>query len=78
MTAGAPRDVSELNYALSPPPQRAISVLPRSAGAALPLHLAAHLHSRAASQHAGRQLLPHTISHRRAGSLLTTAAGASY
>lgn len=38
---------------LFPPLQCAISVLPCSAGTALPIHLAAHLHSCAASQHAG-------------------------
>lgn len=53
-------------------------MLPRSAGAALPLHLAAHLHSCAASKHAGRQLLPHAVCHWCAGSLLTRVAGASY
>lgn len=80
--AGVPHDVScSTKFFCLPPsgaPQRVISVLPCGAGAALSLHLAAHLHSCAASQHAGCQLLPHTISHRRAGSLLTTAAGASY
>lgn len=58
--------------------QRAVSVWPCSAGAAVPLHLAAHLHTCATSQHAGHQLLPHPIPHWGAGTLPSTAAGAAH
>lgn len=61
-----------------PHSQCVVSVLPRSAGAALPLHLATHLHPGAARQHAGRQLLAHPLPHRRAGALPAAAAGAAH
>lgn len=51
---------------------------PRGAGAALPLHLATHLHPGAARQHAGCQLLAHPLPHRRAGALPAGAAGAAH
>lgn len=58
--------------------QCVVTLQPRSPGAALPVHLAAHFRARVTSQHAGHQLFPHPVPHWGAGTLPAAAAGAAY
>lgn len=58
--------------------QCAVTLQPRSLGAALPVYLAAHLRAGVTSQHAGHQLFPHPIPYWGAGTLPATGAGASH
>lgn len=58
--------------------QRVVPMRPRSAGAAVPVHLAAHVCARAASKHAGHQLFSNAVPDWRSGAMPATAAGASH
>lgn len=60
------------------PSQCLVPMWPCGAGAALPLHLAAHLRARVTWQHAGHQLLPDALPDRRAVAVPAAAAGAAH
>ena len=52
-------------------------MLPRDGGGHLPLHLAAHLHPRAATRHDRHRVLANALPHRAAHQLAAAAQGAA-
>lgn len=58
--------------------QCVIQMQPRRAGAAVPLHLAAHIRPSVTSKYAGHQLLSNPVPHRCAGSMFAGTAGAAH
>ena len=52
-------------------------MLPRDGGGHLPLHLAAHLHPRAAARHDRHRVLANALPHRAAHQLTAAAQGAA-
>lgn len=65
-------------FPLSTTWQHAVSLCPLGIGAALPIHLAAHLCARAARQHAGHQLFSHALPYGGALTISVSGAGAAH